>query len=154
MEIIGGSVKERIKHMKKINKFVGEYNFLCNFYPSPFDIGGRVFPTVEHGFQAFKATNTTHFEVIAEADSPGKAKSLGNQVVLRSDWEDMKVSIMRLCLVKKFTHNPELHKKLLETRDAYLEEGNNHGDTIWGTVNGEGQNLLGELLMEVRSLLS
>lgn len=28
--------------------------------------------------------------------------------------------------------------------------GNNWGDKIWGQVNGQGRNLLGQILMEVR----
>lgn len=42
---------------------------------------------------------------------------------------------------------------LINTQDAYLEEGNKWGDTFWGTVEGKGQNVLGNLLMEVRELL-
>lgn len=53
----------------------------------------------------------------------------------------------------KFSQNPDLAKKLLETEDAYLEEGNDWGDRIWGTVNGIGANNLGRILMEVREIL-
>ena len=42
---------------------------------------------------------------------------------------------------------------LLETNTKELIEGNNHGDTYWGIVNGKGENMLGKLLMEVRSEL-
>ena len=35
-----------------------------------------------------------------------------------------------------------------------LEEGNNWGDKYWGTVEGEGKNMLGKLLMKVRAILS
>ena len=55
-------------------------------------------------------------------------------------------------LYRKFAI-PSLREKLLATGDAYLEEGNNWGDTIWGTVNGRGQNHLGRLLMEVRDAI-
>lgn len=34
-----------------------------------------------------------------------------------------------------------------------LEEGNTWGDRTWGTVDGVGQNLLGHVLMTVRSVL-
>ena len=39
---------------------------------------------------------------------------------------------------------------LLNTEDSILIEGNNHGDKFWGQVKGEGMNMLGKLLMEVR----
>ena len=50
----------------------------------------------------------------------------------------------------KFTQNEDLRAKLLETKDEPLEEGNTWGDKIWGTVNGEGKNLLGKILMKTR----
>ena len=53
----------------------------------------------------------------------------------------------------KFEQHPELTEKLLATGDTYLEEGNTWGDRIWGTVNGQGANNLGRILMEVREEL-
>ena len=38
-----------------IRSFTGEYRFLSNFFPSPVEFEGLVFPTVEHAFQAAKA---------------------------------------------------------------------------------------------------
>ena len=60
---------------------------------------------------------------------------------------------MREIVFEKFKQNPHLTKKLLDTGDVYLEEGNNWGDRIWGTVNGVGRNELGKILMEVRKEL-
>ena len=53
----------------------------------------------------------------------------------------------------KFQQNEDLKERLLATGDAHLEEGNDWGDTIWGTVNGKGQNNLGKILMQVREEL-
>ena len=53
----------------------------------------------------------------------------------------------------KFSQNEELAKKLLATNDEYLIEGNTWGDRFWGTVNGEGRNQLGIILMQVRDEL-
>ena len=47
----------------------------------------------------------------------------------------------------------DLAEKLVATYPAKLEEGNNWGDTTWGTVNGVGHNLLGLILMDVRKEL-
>jgi predicted NAD-dependent protein-ADP-ribosyltransferase YbiA (DUF1768 family) len=33
-----------------------------------------------------------------------------------------------------------------------LVEGNNHGDTFWGRVDGKGYNMLGVILMELRGI--
>ena len=75
---------------------------------------------------------------------------MGRRLKLRSDWEEIKDSVMYTCLISKF-QDPEMRKKLLGTGDAVLIEGNNHGDRYWGMVNGEGKNKLGRLLMQVRS---
>ena len=51
----------------------------------------------------------------------------------------------------KFTQNPDLLKKLLDTGDAELVEGNTWGDKVWGVCNDEGENRLGKILMRIRS---
>ena len=57
-------------------------------------------------------------------------------------------------LRRKFAPGTEMARKLLGTGNAHLAEGNNWGDTFWGTVNGEGQNVLGVLLMRIRDELA
>lgn len=132
-----------------IDRFDGEYSFLSNFELSPFTVNGVVFPTMEHYFQAMKATNQEDLLEIAKASTPGKAKRLGRKVKIRPDWEYVKKDIMLEGLRKKFAI-PKLRQKLLDTGDAYLEEGNTWGDHCWGVCNGIGENNLGKLLMRVR----
>ncbi len=66
----------------------------------------------------------------------------------------IKMSVMAGIVKAKFEQNEELAKKLLATGDAYLEEGNDWGDRIWGTVNGQGANCLGMILMNTREELA
>lgn len=133
-----------------IDRFNGEYAFLSNYSASPFkDECGDFFPTVEHYFQAQKATNMFDFEEIRMAKTPGLAKKLGRQIELAPDWESVKEQVMLDGLRYKFAI-PELRDKLLATGDQYLEEGNYWGDTYWGVCNGVGKNRLGKLLMQVR----
>lgn len=136
-----------------INSFKGKYRFLSNFYPSPIVMEGITYPTVEHYFQAMKTTNVAVRGNIALANSPGKAKRLGRKVLLRKDWEYLKVIIMTDGLMAKFTTHPELRKKLIATDPHQLVEGNTWGDKYWGVCNGEGQNLLGLMLMLIRGIL-
>ena len=58
-----------------------------------------------------------------------------------------------LDLLRAKFSNEIMKQKLLDTGDAELIEGNKHGDSFWGQVNGEGKNLLGKLLMQVRNEL-
>lgn len=49
--------------------------------------------------------------------------------------------------------NPTLCKALLATGNCHLVEGNNWGDYFLGSVNGHGENHLGEILMDIRAKL-
>lgn len=140
--------------IEEIKKFSGDYRFLSNFYPSPIKWNKKWWKTVEHAYQAEKFPDNEDLqEEIRSAKYPGRAKkiawSCGNY---REDWDDIKVEVMRKLLELKFEH-PYFRDKLLETGDAYLEEGNTWGDTFWGTCNGRGKNMLGILLMEIREKL-
>lgn len=143
---------DEVTTITAITSFTGKYNFLCNFYHSPIEYEGETYRTVEHGFQALKSIRMEHRDAIRRASNPAVAKEMGQRVPLRKDWEEVKDSIMLLFLRLKF-QKEEFKQLLLSTGDMYLEEGNNHGDTIWGTVNGFGENRLGQLLMQVRTEL-
>lgn len=134
--------------------FDGKHAFLSNFFPSSFEVDGVTFPTVEHWFQAFKTLDPQQFTNIVAAETPGKAKRMGRRATLRPDWEEVKVNIMCEGLRKKFAI-PELRVKLLATGDEELVEGNTWHDQTWGRCTcakcgGQGKNLLGQLLMELR----
>ena len=53
---------------------------------------------------------------------------------------------------KKFKQNPEIAKKLKSITEPIKEENWWH-DTFWGIYNGEGKNVLGIILENVRTLL-
>ena len=135
-----------------IDSFRNEYFFLSNFYTAPVIFDGIRYENNEAAFQAQKCIDVAERKKFSNLD-PSAAKKLGRKVKLRSDWEDVKVDLMRKIVFAKFTQNPNLTVDLLNTKDEELIEGNNWGDRIWGQVNGEGQNLLGKILMEVRSNL-
>jgi|SRR6478736_1848795 len=134
-----------------IKEFKGKYFFLSNFYTSPVPLGGIIFPTGEHAFQAAKCINSDDVEKIAKANTPSAAKALGRRVHMRPDWEDVKYGVMLEVVRAKFYADYGLAKRLLETGDEDLVEGNLWGDRTWGRVNGVGKNWLGEILMQVRS---
>lgn len=136
----------------KIDRFVGDFAFLSNFFPSTVYIDGKRYPTVEHAYQAMKTLDLNSRECIRNAKTPAIAKKLGRSVELRKDWDDIRVQIMYDLLEKKFD-NPFLKPMLLATNNAVLIEGNNWNDRFWGVCRGTGQNKLGELLMKVRTRL-
>lgn len=143
-----------------INCFRGQYAFLSNFYEAPVTYQGLTYRNNEAAFQAQKcmsAYQVDHCEkpLIDERIrfatlSASDAKRLGREITLRKDWEEIKVEKMREIVKAKFDQNDELREQLMQTGDEYLEEGNTWGDRIWGTVNGSGANLLGQILTEYR----
>lgn len=138
----------------KINQFRGEYAFLSNFWEVPVTYKGLTYGSNEAAFQAQKCM-TEEEKVEFTQLRPSDSKKLGRRVQLRPDWEEVKVSIMEEIVRAKFTQNEALKQLLLETGDAYLEEGNTWNDTCWGVhlKTGQGQNHLGKILMKVRAEL-
>lgn len=64
---------------------------------------------------------------------------------------------MRSVLRAKFTQHEDLRSLLLSTGEASLVESatvDNAVNRLWGEVNGEGKNMLGIMLMELRAELS
>ena len=139
-----------------INDFHGKYFFLSNFSESAVVLDGVLYPTVEHAFQAAKMVNESDRLAISNAKTPGEAKRIGRRGLMRTDWEEIKVDVMRQCLMRKFLLNPLLRQKLQDTGDEELIEGNTWHDNYWGDcscskcANKSGLNHLGRLLMEIR----
>jgi ribA/ribD-fused uncharacterized protein len=136
--------------MSKIERFVGEHEFLSNFYPCEITFEGKNYPTSEHAFQAAKTLSEEEREKIRFCKTPGSAKAAGKKVTLRRNWDFERTSWMEMILRKKF-ENPELRKLLLATGSQELVEGNSWGDKFWGVCRGQGQNRLGKILMKIRA---
>lgn len=136
-----------------ISTFRGQYFFLSNFYTCNLEYGGLTFNNVEAAFQAQKCVNDEQKKMFTNI-SGAEAKRLGRRVTLRSDWENVKVGIMKELVMQKFIQNPELKKLLMNTGDEKLVEGNTWGDSFWGVDSRRGgRNMLGKILEEVRAEL-
>jgi hypothetical protein len=110
---------------------------------------GILYPTAEHLYQALKTLDAGQRRHIASFKSPGRAKRAGRRLVLRSDWDEIKVDLMVGILEKKFS-DVALRKQLLDTYPKELVEGNDWGDVYWGVCKGRGENMLGKILMALR----
>jgi predicted NAD-dependent protein-ADP-ribosyltransferase YbiA (DUF1768 family) len=158
---------------KIIDSFAGEYEYLSNFYPVQIFFRGHWYPTVENAFQSQKdddefyqlqfrtsaeilyfhqCINGAHikFDHIKIYElTPGQAKRAGRKCELKKDWEKIKVPLMDELVDIKF-NNPILEKRLLQTDDAILIEGNTWDDQFWGVCGGVGLNMLGKSIMKAR----
>jgi ribA/ribD-fused uncharacterized protein len=138
---------------KKIGGFVGEYRWLSNYFPCRVEWEGRLYGSAEAAYHSGKYPAAER-DVFTRLD-PDPARKLSRvKPYDTAAWEARKVRTMREVTWAKFSQNPELAQRLLATGDRYLEETNWWGETIWGVYQGEGQNLLGIILMDVRARLA
>lgn len=145
---------------KTICCFRGEYKFLSNFYKTNFKYKNLTFMTSEHAYQWEKAKNNNYKEKIYKANSPREAKNISKEVVMIDNWNTLKYNLMYGILKCKFK-NLELKKKLLDTENKELIEGNYWHDNIWGECCCKGClkkdksniNNLGKILMKIRKEL-
>lgn len=159
------------QELPQIASFTEENRWLSNFWPSPISaqIFGvdRNFATGEHYYQALKAYAMSTVEecdydaiddyinAIEAAETAGKAKRLGQKADIDIEkWNRIAFHYMIEVQTQKYSQNPELAIKLLKTGSTEFVEGNTWGDKVWGTVDGEGLNLLGLALGMTRKSLS
>lgn len=140
--------------MKAISQFRGEFRFLSNFFPATVVMDGLRFTDTEAAFQSQKEPEKAH---MFEGLDPATTKAMGRKANLREDWDEVKNDVMRRVVRLKFEQNTDLRKRLIDTGDAVLIEGNNWHDNYWGACTCEGcerkkgKNMLGNILMELRS---
>ena len=133
------------------------YSELSNFYGSSFTLEEKVWPTVEHYFQAQKfPADPTLQEKIRAAKTALGAKRLGRSKTpaFCGDWETVKDTVMEKGIKAKFQQNPTLATLLVGTGSAWLIE-KSRSDSYWGSgPSGCGLNKTGKILMRVRGELS
>jgi len=131
------------------------YGCFSNFAFYAIELDGLEWPTSEHYFQAQKFLDSERRERIRHTPSPMIAARLGRdrKARLRTDWEQVKLDIMRKAVRAKFTQHDDIRRVLLDTGYAIIVE-HRANDRFWGDGGGgTGKNWLGRILMEVREEL-
>jgi len=130
---------------------------LSNFSRHAVFIRGRMWPTVEHFYQAQKFADTPHEETIRCCHTPMLSKIRATALTeehRHQDWPTIKEAVMLEGLRAKFSQHPDLTELLLRSAERLLVE-HTQNDTYWGDGgDGSGKNRLGHLLMQVRTELS
>lgn len=142
---------------ERVHFYENDFYVLSNF--SAFEVvwlSGR-FPTSEHVYhwEKFRRTNPTVAEQIRFAPSAHEAFKLAerSKSSRRKDWDEVKVDVMREILRAKVDQHEYVRRKLLATGDRALIE-DSWRDDFWGWgPQRDGQNMLGNLWMEIRSEL-
>jgi hypothetical protein len=135
------------------------YGVFSNLYRRTIIFEGVSYATSEHAYQAGKARKDNVREWILSAPSPALVAMAAHGLYVwdvAPNWSKIKFDRMRSVLLAKFSQHDDLRKILLDTGNARLVETatvKNSVNLEWGEVNGKGKNMLGVLLMEVRTLL-
>jgi ribA/ribD-fused uncharacterized protein len=135
------------------------FGCFSNLYWRPIEFENEVFDTAEHAYQAGKARKPAVRQWILSAPSPALLAMAAHGLYswdIRSDWSKIKFDRMRQVLKAKFTQHEDLREILLSTGNLRLVESatvDNSVNRLWGEVKGRGKNMLGQLLMELRTEL-
>lgn len=138
-------------------KFRGKYDFLSNFYLQDLKYDEDIYHTAEHAFQAAKCRDRAEKQRVMNAKTSALAKQIGRRIKMKSNWEQIKVSVMEEILKAKFS-DEKLCILLNQTKGKNLIEGNYWHDQFWGSclctqhINIAGKNMLGILLMKLRDV--
>ena len=103
-----------------IKSFSGEYQFLSNFYPVEVVLDGITYPTVENAYQAAKTLDLETRKEFLDV-TPGFAKRLGQRLEIRSDWGDVKLSVMTRLNEQKYMRR-DLREKVWK---MFVDRGDN-----------------------------
>lgn len=135
------------------------YGVFSNLYRCEVVFEGQTYPTSEHAYQAGKASKPAVRDWILAAPTPSLAAMAAHGLYVWDvvpNWAEIKFDRMRAVLKAKFEQHPHLRELLLSTGEARLVESgttDNAVNRLWGEVNGKGQNMLGVMLMELRTEL-
>lgn len=137
----------------EIRGFFGPFRFLSNFYILSNGVGFEelCYPSVEHAYQAAKWPRHQRSQFLDV--TAAQAKRLGKEAPALNvkKWNKNKAELMRCLVYQKFDQNVPLRKLLVDMDGYVLDERNSWGDVYWGTnIQGEGENVLGKILMGVR----
>ena len=145
-------------------------NYPSQWYKIPFTVDGKNYTCCEQYMMEKKADFFKDEEtkvLIMNATEPKEHKSLGRQVKNfdENEWNKVADEIVFQANLAKFSQNPQLKQKLLETKDKIFVECSPY-DKIWGnglnitdTLNTHpdkwlGTNRLGKAIMKVREVLN
>jgi hypothetical protein len=135
------------------------YGAFSNLFRRPILFEGTTFVTAEHAYQAGKARKPEVREWLMAAPSPSLLAMAAHglyQWDITPSWSRIKFDRMRAVLQAKFTQHDDLQELLLSTGSSRLVETatvDNPVNRLWGEVNGVGKNMLGVMLMELRTEL-
>jgi ribA/ribD-fused uncharacterized protein len=156
-----------VKENKDTMCFFGQYTPLSNFFPCKFKINSTDYNCMEQFIQSKKCEilrNDEMAQKVMGCHDPHTQKKIGNSLKVNyQPWYSAARAEVLPALREKFRQNQDLQACLLSTGDKVIGEATQ--DKFWGiglTLNNpqtlsnnlwQGKNMMGELLMIVRTEL-
>jgi len=138
---------------KRIGFYEGPYYMLSNFSAHELEYNGEIYKTSEHAYQVAKFVDPDMREKIKHAPSAFLAREYGQSKEGRTPDFD-KVAEMKKIMRAKMEQHEDVRKALLATGEAIIEK-NYPTAYFWGTgEDGSGENVMGQIWMELREELS
>ncbi len=170
-----GAIKDKLRYGSKeveavfFHKPAEPHGYLSNWYPSPFDLDGIHFTSVEQYIMYQKCMlfgDEKAAKKVLATDDTKEQQSIGRDAkgYVSKVWAGVRQLVAVRGLMAKFEQNEELKQKLLDTGDAFLVECA-RSDKVWAcgrkldderrfdAEKWDGENILGFALMEVRRIL-
>ncbi|MCF7843736.1 NADAR family protein [Candidatus Gracilibacteria bacterium] len=140
---------------KQIFFYEHEFYVFSNYSSFMLEWKGKLYPTSEHAYHSEKFEDEKLKEELRNTRSAHDSQKFANanKDKRRSDWDDVKLGIMKEILKEKVLQHPYVMKKLIDSGQKELVE-DSWRDNYWGWgPNKDGENHLGKLWMEVRDEL-
>ena len=134
------------------NRLKEPYGEFSNFYPISISVDLKEYKSSEHYYQSKKYENTKWEDHVRSQNKPFEAAREGRRkdLPMRSDWNEVRLLVMRRALIAKFKKIDHMKNLLLSTGNAEIVEYSDK-DYFWGRgKDGAGYNMMGKLLMELR----
>lgn len=144
--------------METIEFFEREYYMLSNWSAHKVKLWGNEFMTADHAYhyKKFEESAPHIARKILKASSPMEAKNIASKYKTYSldKWEAIKDEVLYEILKTKAQQHTEVYDALIKSNGKNLIE-NSPYDSYWGTgPDGNGQNKLGKLWMQIRTELT
>lgn len=136
----------------RVHCYMDEFYCLGNFTPFRVVFDGIDYDTSEHAYHAQKFIHPSLREAIRSTRSAHDAFKLADSLreSYRPDWYEIRLGVMRDILLAKLDQHEYVRRKLYETDAREIVE-DSWRDSFWGLgPNGDGENMLGKLWMEIR----
>ncbi|QEW17958.1 Swarming motility protein YbiA [Marinibacterium anthonyi] len=145
-------------HVRFYDPRQGRWCGLSNLHPVAITFEGVPYATPEHAFQARRARSPEVSAWLAAAPTPELCAVAGDALApedVAKDWDATQLPLMAGILAAKFSQDP-FRDLLLSTGEAYLVEWAPEDSPVnrfWGEYQGQGDNHLGRMLMDLRARL-